>query len=71
MTRTLITNDDGIDAPGLHALARAALGAGLDVVVAAPMRAAHGLNAGAGRGFRQMTQLTIKPRMQKAMSMIT
>lgn len=45
MTRTLITNDDGIDAPGLHALARAALGAGLDVVVAAPMRQSSGSSA--------------------------
>lgn len=45
MTRTLITNDDGIDAPGLHALARAARGAGLDVTVAAPMRQSSGSSA--------------------------
>jgi len=45
MTRTLITNDDGIDAPGLHALARAAQAAGLDVTVAAPMRQSSGTSA--------------------------
>jgi 5'-nucleotidase len=35
-TRTLITNDDGIDSPGIRVLARAAREAGLDVVIAAP-----------------------------------
>lgn len=45
MTRTLITNDDGIDAPGLAALARAARGAGLDIVVAAPIRQSSGASA--------------------------
>ncbi len=44
--RALVTNDDGIDAPGLHALARAARDAGLDVVVAAPMRESSGASAG-------------------------
>jgi len=34
--RVLVTNDDGIDAPGLRHLAHAAVGHGLDVVVAAP-----------------------------------
>ncbi|MGY1709891.1 5'/3'-nucleotidase SurE [Geodermatophilus sp. SYSU D00758] len=34
--RCLVTNDDGIDAPGLLRLARVAADAGLDVVVAAP-----------------------------------
>ena len=34
--RILITNDDGVFAPGLHALARAARAAGHDVIVAAP-----------------------------------
>jgi 5'-nucleotidase len=33
----LITNDDGIDAPGLRVLAHAAAAAGLEVVVAAPL----------------------------------
>lgn len=45
MTRALITNDDGIDAPGLAALARAARDAGLDVVVAAPAEQSSGASA--------------------------
>ena len=48
MTRTLITNDDGIDAPGLHALATAARAAGLEVTVAAPMRQSSGSSASSG-----------------------
>jgi len=43
--RVLITNDDGIDSPGLHALAAAALDAGLDVLVAAPSREYSGASA--------------------------
>ena len=34
--RALVTNDDGVDSPGLRALAGAAVACGLDVVVAAP-----------------------------------
>lgn len=34
--RALVTNDDGVDSPGLRALAGAAIACGLDVVVAAP-----------------------------------
>lgn len=45
MTRALITNDDGIDAPGLRVLAIAAREAGLDVVVAAPVRQSSGSSA--------------------------
>jgi 5'-nucleotidase len=45
MTLALITNDDGIDSPGLHELARAAYKSGLDVVVAAPSREASGSSA--------------------------
>src|SRR5690606_10766658 len=45
MMRTLITNDDGIDAAGLVPLARAALEAGLDVVVAAPAVQSSGTSA--------------------------
>ncbi|MFC6089842.1 5'/3'-nucleotidase SurE [Saccharothrix lopnurensis] len=44
--RVLITNDDGIDSPGLHALARGARDHGWDVVVAAPEREASGTSAG-------------------------
>lgn len=46
MTRVLITNDDGIDSPGLVTLARAALRHGLDVVVAAPHEESSGTSAG-------------------------
>lgn len=42
----LVTNDDGIDSPGLVVLADAALRAGLDVVVAAPARQSSGASAG-------------------------
>jgi 5'/3'-nucleotidase SurE len=34
--RVLITNDDGVEAPGLHALAEAVHAAGHDVIVIAP-----------------------------------
>jgi 5'-nucleotidase len=44
--RVLVTNDDGIDSPGLHALARIAVAAGHDVVVAAPVHEASGAGAG-------------------------
>ncbi|HEU0089897.1 MAG TPA: 5'/3'-nucleotidase SurE [Pseudonocardiaceae bacterium] len=42
----LVTNDDGIDAAGLAVLAAAARDAGLQVVVAAPIREASGTSAG-------------------------
>ena len=45
MTTALITNDDGIDAPGIRRLALAAREAGLDIVVAAPIREASGSSA--------------------------
>ncbi|SDZ28488.1 5'-nucleotidase [Micromonospora pattaloongensis] len=44
-TRVLITNDDGIGAPGIRYLARAAVEHGLDVVVAAPATEASGMSA--------------------------
>ncbi|WP_433504654.1 5'/3'-nucleotidase SurE [Pseudonocardia halophobica] len=43
--RALITNDDGIASPGLHALARGALAAGFDVTVAAPHVDSTGVGA--------------------------
>jgi 5'-nucleotidase len=43
--RALVTNDDGIDAPGLLVLARAAAKVGLDVVVAAPAEQSSGASA--------------------------
>lgn len=43
--RVLVTNDDGIEAPGIHALAVAAADAGHEVVVAAPARQWSGASA--------------------------
>src|SRR5947207_13381012 len=43
--RALITNDDGIDSAGLHALARVAVAAGLEVTVAAPHTERSGSSA--------------------------
>ncbi|WP_448058920.1 5'/3'-nucleotidase SurE [Cellulomonas hominis] len=43
--RVLVTNDDGIDSPGLTVLVRAALDLGADVVVAAPARESSGASA--------------------------
>lgn len=43
--RILVTNDDGIDSPGLHALAAMALRAGHEVVVAAPAEESSGASA--------------------------
>jgi 5'-nucleotidase len=43
--RALVTNDDGIDSPGLAVLTRAAVAAGLDVVVAAPAEQSSGASA--------------------------
>jgi 5'-nucleotidase len=43
--KILITNDDGIDAPGIRALTRAVARAGHDVVVAAPLKEASGTSA--------------------------
>jgi 5'-nucleotidase len=43
--RILITNDDGIDAPGIRALTRAVARAGYDAVVAAPLNEASGTSA--------------------------
>ncbi len=44
--RVLITNDDGIESPGLHALARMAQDKGFEVVVAAPASESSGSSAG-------------------------
>lgn len=43
--RALVTNDDGIDSPGLAVLARVALDAGFEVVVAAPATEHSGASA--------------------------
>ncbi|MBW4718613.1 5'/3'-nucleotidase SurE [Saccharothrix obliqua] len=44
--KALITNDDGIDSPGLAALARAAVDHGWQTAVAAPARESSGTSAG-------------------------
>jgi 5'/3'-nucleotidase len=43
--RVLVTNDDGIAAPGIRHLARAAVDNGFDVVVAAPSEESSGISA--------------------------
>ena len=50
--RVLVTNDDGVEAPGLKALARALVDAGHDVVVVAPDGEHSGAGAGIGRLHR-------------------
>jgi 5'-nucleotidase len=45
VTTVLVTNDDGIDSPGLCALAGAAVAEGYDVIVAAPRRQSSGTSA--------------------------
>jgi 5'-nucleotidase len=46
--RLLVTNDDGIGSPGLHALVRALVDDGNDVLVAAPSRDYSGMSAALG-----------------------
>lgn len=46
--RLLVTNDDGIWAPGIQALARAAVAAGHDVLVVAPLEDCSGSGAAVG-----------------------
>lgn len=46
--RVLVTNDDGVEAPGLAHLGRALAGGGHDVLVAAPRTEASGAGAGVG-----------------------
>jgi 5'-nucleotidase len=55
-TRVLVTNDDGIDSPGLAALARCAVDLGWDTTVAAPATESSGTSAGltAARDDRQV-----------------
>jgi 5'-nucleotidase len=49
MARILITNDDGIDAPGIQSLGRAVAAAGHEVALVAPLTEASG--SGAAIGF--------------------
>lgn len=52
MSRVLITNDDGVEAPGLHALAVAVHEAGHEIVVVAPSGERSGAAASIGRLHR-------------------
>lgn len=64
MITALITNDDGIDSPGLHALARAAieaLGDDVKVIVAAPSWDSSGASASL-TGVRHDGRILIEPR---------
>ena len=57
--KILITNDDGIDAPGIAALARAVRADGHEVVVAAPAQEASGMSAA-------LTAVTVRGRIAVA-----
>jgi 5'/3'-nucleotidase len=46
--RVLVTNDDGVEGPGLHVMAAALRDAGFEVVVAAPDRDRSGIGAAIG-----------------------
>ncbi len=59
--RILVTNDDGIDAPGIHVLAIALANAGHSVVVAAPNREQSGTGAAIGV-FRSDMPIAIERR---------
>ena len=47
--RILVTNDDGVDSPGIHALAAALVADGHDVFVVAPTDDRSGAGASIGR----------------------
>jgi 5'/3'-nucleotidase len=59
--RALITNDDGIDSPGLWTLAAGARAAGLDVVVAAPHVDSSGVGASV-LAVREEGRVRLHPR---------
>lgn len=61
MTTALITNDDGIESPGIPVLAAAARSAGLDVVVAAPSWDSSGASASL-TGVRRDGRLLLERR---------
>lgn len=59
--RALVTNDDGIAAPGIEALARAVAGAGHDVVAVAPLGERSGAGAAIGT-LGEATELRYEAR---------
>jgi 5'-nucleotidase len=58
--RLLVTNDDGVMAPGIAVLARAAVDAGYDLVVAAPHQDMTGYGAALG-SFHVDGSIDVKP----------
>ncbi|SEF10420.1 5'/3'-nucleotidase SurE [Jiangella alba] len=60
--RVLVTNDDGIDAPGLRVLATTALDLGLDVVVAAPAVQFSGSGASIVAGLEDRDRIALERR---------
>ena len=64
--RVLVTNDDGIDGPGLHALAIALDAAGHDVVVVAPSSDHSGYGAAIGDLGRRADLATTPARIPGA-----
>jgi 5'-nucleotidase len=65
--RVLVTNDDGFDAPGIDWLARAAVGAGLDVVVAAPLTEASGTGAALSAVIEEHGRIVVQRRQLAGM----
>lgn len=63
----LITNDDGIDSPGLHQLAAAAVAAGLNVIIAAPAEQASGSSA-AITAAEDDGHIMVRPRQIESLS---
>jgi 5'-nucleotidase len=70
MARILITNDDGIDAPGISVLATAVADAGHDVVVAAPLAESSGSGAAIGH-LVDGTRIRIEPRRLDPLSHVS
>ena len=68
--RALVTNDDGIDSPGLHALARVASSHGLDVLVAAPHAERSGSSASLA-GLQSQGRLLVDRRQLPDLDEIT
>jgi 5'-nucleotidase len=67
MALALVTNDDGIDAPGLAVLATAAVKAGLDVIVAAPAEQSSGASA-AITAVRREGRTAVQPHQLAALA---
>ncbi|SDT72899.1 5'/3'-nucleotidase SurE [Jiangella sp. DSM 45060] len=60
--RALVTNDDGIDAPGLRTLAAAVRDLGLETVVAAPAVQSSGSSASIIAGLQERDRIALERR---------